>query len=300
MNKLTVTIGVPAHNEAKNISRLLDSIKQQRLDSCVLERVIIACDGCTDDTSQIAKNYSTSYSLVEVWDDGKRLGKIGRLNEFYQKINTDVFIMFDGDSILSNNLVVDKLVRSFSNESVGLVGGLEKPLKPQGLVEKIAVTWTEVWLNTRKDLNGGQVVHNHAGCVSAINRKLYRDIIIPETVAAEDEFLFFACIKKGLEFRFAQDAVVNYRCPSSLNEYLMQSARFISSKDNIAEYFGHWVLPYYDVPVRNKLFGIVATFIRKPILTVMAVLLQIYLKFELRKYVEDYSKGIWTTIKTSK
>jgi glycosyltransferase involved in cell wall biosynthesis len=64
-NKLTVTIGIPAYNEEKSISNLLDSIIEQTQKDYVLEKVIVACDGCTDKTSEVVSEYVKKYNFIE-------------------------------------------------------------------------------------------------------------------------------------------------------------------------------------------------------------------------------------------
>ena len=54
MNKPFFSVIVPAHNAAGRIRKLLDSIKMQTFDDY---EVIIVCDDCQDNTSDIAAEY---------------------------------------------------------------------------------------------------------------------------------------------------------------------------------------------------------------------------------------------------
>ena len=106
----SVTIGIPAHNEAKNISLLLNSIVMQKQLSYKLDSVIVLCDGCTDNTSDIARKYEKQYKYISQLKDGKRIGKSPRLNQLFKLNQSDIVIIFDGDTVLANQMVVEKIV----------------------------------------------------------------------------------------------------------------------------------------------------------------------------------------------
>lgn len=296
----TVTIGIPAHNEEINIPRLLDSIIKQRKSNFTIESLTVACDGCTDNTANIVRGYSEKYPWIKVIDDNQRLGQAGRLNNFFRANNSDIFITFDADIILAHDHVIEELVKAFNSPKIGLVGGLDTAAKPQTFFEKIAVTWTQVWVRTKMDINGGINIHNHHGFISAFSRELCKVAEIKPKILANDDCAFFEAITHGFEFNFARNAEVIYRCPNNLKDYLKQTARLLHGKDMIAAQYGNWVYPYYDVPIKYKVKGLLETFIRKPFLTIFAVILQIYLRLNKNKFLEKFENGFWTATKSSK
>ena len=58
MKKLTVTIGIPAYNEEKNIGRLLKSLSNQKGDDFTLNEIVVLSDGSTDMTNEIVHSQS--------------------------------------------------------------------------------------------------------------------------------------------------------------------------------------------------------------------------------------------------
>ena len=54
------SIIIPAHNEEKHIRKALESIKQQSFKDY---EVLVICDACTDNTKQIALEYTD-----KVWE----------------------------------------------------------------------------------------------------------------------------------------------------------------------------------------------------------------------------------------
>lgn len=59
--KLSVSVIIPAHNEERNISAVIDSAKQ--LDE--VDEVVVVDDGSIDDTSMVAKKGRSQDSVHE-------------------------------------------------------------------------------------------------------------------------------------------------------------------------------------------------------------------------------------------
>ena len=191
VKRKSVTIGIPAHNEESNISNLLKSIISQKGDNFKLDKIIVACDDCKDNTVREVRILSRKKPIIKIIDDGKRYGKAERLNRFYRMNNSDIFIAFDADIKLGHNQVVSQLVSKFQDPEVGLVGGGDTPFSPSNFIEKIIVTGINLWYEARININGGDSVHNHQGCVSAMSRSLCQKAILPEDLIADDEYLYF-------------------------------------------------------------------------------------------------------------
>lgn len=298
--RLTVTIGIPAHNEEKNIGKLLNSILAQKGDFYILEEVLVACDGCVDKTLEIVKKYSVDHSFIKSISDGLRLGKSGRLNQLYKISQSDVFIAFDGDVFCGDQNAIEEIAKYFVNEKVGLAGGRDMPCAPKKFFEKIVAAGDMLWYETRKSIDSGQTIHNHHGCVSAMAKSLYRQVEIPKDMAGDDDYLYFRAKELGFEFKFAQKAIVYYKAPDNLNDFLLQSSRFLFLKDKIAEHFGAWAYEEYKVPVCYKIKGILTVFLRDPIYLFLAAGLQVFLRLFKNKFKKTYNNDYWTTINSTK
>lgn len=299
--KIKISIGIPAHNEESNIKRLLLSILNQQVDNRFeIKKIIVACDGCTDNTSKIVKSMKNIDSRISVIDDGKRLGQSGRLNNFYKLLSEDVFITFDADTRLSNNHVVNELAKKFVDEKVMLVGGNDTPDTPRNFIEKVGSVWVESWYIMRRNINKGDTVHNHKGCVSAGRLSFLKKLRIPKDVFANDDYLYFSCKEKGFKFEFAEKAVVYYRIPSNFKEYMTQTTRFLGLKHRIPKYFGKKVYGYYKIPLKNKITGIIKELIKEPFYMTIAIFMQIFQRVYKNKYIENYSGVSWKEIKSSK
>ena len=301
MKKITLTIGIPAHNEEANIGNLLNCISKQKLDNRFdLKEVIVACDGCTDGTSNVVLKNAIKNKKIKVIDDGKRIGKLSRLNNFYNTVKTQLLVVFDADTLLKDNYTLNEIAKQFLDPQVGLVGGNDTPNIPRNIIEKIGEVWVRAWYKMRFKLNNGDTIHNHKGCVSAGRIEFLNKIKIPKNIFSDDDFLYFSCKKLGYKFKFAEKAVVYYHIPSTYKDYMTQTTRFLNLKHQIAKHFGDWVYEEYKVPLKNKIFGLVSTFFENPLLMSLAVLFQLLQRLTKTMYIERYKGVSWTEIKSSK
>jgi poly-beta-1,6-N-acetyl-D-glucosamine synthase len=297
--KKNVVIGIPAHNEEQNIANLLDSILVQKQNNFSLESIIVACDGCTDKTSNIVKSYQKKNLIIKLINDGKRVGQAERLNNFYKSINADIFITFDADTILANPKVVSMMVDEFKNSKVGLVAGRNVAFKANNLFEKIVTTYENFWTLVTNNINNGSNVHNHIGRSSAIRKEIYKKISIQKEAVANDHYLFFKCLELGYKFKFAKDAAIFFRVPNNLHDYLVQANRWSNSKSSLDKYFGEWINDYYKIPTTTKLKAYLISLAKSPFYMVLAIILQFILKLSSFKN-DNSSTPLWENISSSK
>ena len=201
---------------------------------------------------------------------------------------------------MGNDYVIDEIVKLFDNSKIGLVGGRDTPATPKNFLEKIAVVWVDVWDGARHEFNKGDTVHNHHGCVSAINGKIAKKIEIPLNIIADDHFLYYTVKNLGYDFRFAKDAVVYYKVPNNFKDYLAQSVRFLTIKDRIFEYFNPEIEKEYRIPLKIKIKSLVKVFFKKPFYLVAGAFLQIIVRVSKNTFKEEYKNGVWKTAESSK
>src|SRR5438067_1210590 len=99
MNKTSITIGISAYNEEKNIGNLLQSIFAQKFTDIQLAEVLVYSDGSTDNTVATAASWS---KRVTVHEGKKRKGKWYRLNQMMHQAKGDIIVFLDADVILGS------------------------------------------------------------------------------------------------------------------------------------------------------------------------------------------------------
>lgn len=103
----TVSILIPAHNEAAYLPACLEALlASDRVDAPV--EVIVAANGCTDDTVLIARGFEERI-LLKGWQlkvlDIAQGGKLGALNAGEAAAQGDVLIYVDADVAVSRALI---------------------------------------------------------------------------------------------------------------------------------------------------------------------------------------------------
>ncbi len=303
MNKklFTVTIGIPAHNEAQNIIHLLHSILKQENNLYNLKKILVVCDGSTDATASKVLSLSKKYPVIQLVDDGKRLGKPQRLNQMYQMNTSDILVNLDGDIMLGNTKVIDALVKPFYNPQIWLVTGNYQPIPAQNFIEKLINTQHRLWYEIRKDVNKGNSIHNSYGCVAALRDNLAKTITYPNDTISNSHYLYFSTLQQGGDFKFVKDAIVYYYSPNNVHDYLLQINRSVSEKAKNAHFFGKWVHEQYAIPKKYKLKGLFRMLFTEHIYTLLTILFHYYLNtFAKRKTPTRSKKALWQMVSSTK
>jgi dTDP-4-amino-4,6-dideoxygalactose transaminase len=262
--KITVTVGISAYNEEKNIQHILRDILNQNQDSWTLKEILVYCDGCSDDTKKKADALHSP--LIKAVDDHKRKGKVGRVNQLFNDAKGDIVLIFDADLKLAHNQVISEVVNSFDDEDVQVVGGNTRPFKPNTFFEKAVYSTFQVFEESRKAMKGGNNIFGcNGGCI-AVRNSFAQSINIPNVIN-EDDFIYFSCISRGYTFKHAPNAIVYYKLPKTLKDYLKQSFRSDPQAVtlNFSQYFGDLVDQEYHRPLSFYLKTVLKVLTKNPI-----------------------------------
>jgi cellulose synthase/poly-beta-1,6-N-acetylglucosamine synthase-like glycosyltransferase len=119
---VTVTVLIPAHNEAASIGATLDSLRAQvpRPD-----RVIVVADNCTDATESVAKAHGAEV-FVTVGNIHK---KAGALNQALRGLldglgDNDIVMCMDADTVLDDGFLAAGIQRFTNDRAMMAIGGL--------------------------------------------------------------------------------------------------------------------------------------------------------------------------------
>ncbi|MFA6096140.1 MAG: glycosyltransferase [Candidatus Paceibacterota bacterium] len=293
---ITVTIGVPAYNEEANIKELLDSLIRVREDGFVIKEIFIISDGSTDKTSAIVASFKDE--RIRLIDSPERKGKPARINEVFSVAGSDIVVILDADIRLSSPDVIKDLIRPIIEGRAVYSSGLAFPLPPKTFVQKIAFTGVGIWNDLRKSKYASPLYFSE-GSVRAFGKTLYKEMKFPET-SADDVFPFLYCEQKKYAFVSAEKALVHYKLPETLSDYLKQYKRFIKSK-GIQElsYDKEFVEKYYTIGLEAKAVYLARRMIKNPFWTVlylgMVPLVRILCMID-----KDRTEARWEPISSSK
>ncbi len=119
---ITVTVLIPAHNEAASIGATLDSLGAQDRSP---NRVVVVADNCTDATEAVARAHGTEV-FTSVGNADK---KAGALNQAFSGLldglgDNDVVMCMDADTVLDDGFLAAGVQRFTSDRALMAIGGL--------------------------------------------------------------------------------------------------------------------------------------------------------------------------------
>lgn len=279
MKKLpTISIGLSAYNEEKNIAALLRELLSQKRTTWRLKEILVYTDACSDNTVREAKSVRSPF--IRVHEGKSRKGKVGRVNQMIHDCIGDALVLFDADLKLGNSHVIDSLAKTlFSSRDIQLVGGNTKPYAPTSFFERAVYSTFLVFERSRKMMkNGHNIFGCNGGCL-ALKTEFARTITIPNVIN-EDDYIYFTCMKRGYAFRHVPEAIVFYKLPKTLKDYLSQTFR--SNPEavtlNFSQYFGGIVAKEYHRPILFLVQSIWQSLLMYPVETAYIIMINILAK----------------------
>lgn len=293
-----VTVGISAYNEERNIANILQDILMQKRVGWDLKEILVYSDGSTDTTVQ--KAISVGNKIIRVVHDSKQKGKVRRVQEIYDNAKGEILVMYDADVRIKNKNNISNLIQMFDEKNTMVVGGNTIPFKPRGFFQEAVFSTFEVFYSSRLNIKKGRNLFACTGGCLAVRTEFAKTIKFPK-IKNEDTFIYFSCLAKGYDFRFAKKAVVNYKLPGTLGDYLSQVFR--SNPEavqlNLSEHFGELVKQEYD---RGALFyykNVAKVLLKNPLQTIFIIAVNISCKPFFR-YKSKNNLTIWQVVASTK
>ncbi|GAB3933751.1 glycosyltransferase family 2 protein [Larkinella terrae] len=121
-----VTLVVPAFNEIAYIKDKVKNCLDQDYPATRLHLMFVD-DGSTDGTGEYLDQVEATSSRITVVRGGKRMGKIGAINNAMGQVHTPITVFSDANANL-NLSAVSNMVRHYQDEKVGAVAGEKRIL----------------------------------------------------------------------------------------------------------------------------------------------------------------------------
>jgi len=236
---LTVDLIIPAFNEEGCIEHILhDVIRSARHNWFQMGNIYVISDASTDRTDEIVKQVAEGDSRIRLIRKQERKGKQDTINLAFSIINADVVVLIDADVRLANKLSFTKLLHPFQDNQVALVqGGLVRArnsftIHPAELAAYF--DWIVVHQMRKKKAMSWWSID---GRVMALSRTFYKSLLLPISLA-DDQYIFYSCIKQGRKFVWAEEAVFYYGSPLSIRDFSHQWSRYFFYTKQSVNYFG--------------------------------------------------------------
>ena len=101
MSSALASVVIPAHNEARGISRTLTALADG-LDPTELE-VVVVCNGCTDDTADVVRRQFPEVRVLEIAEPSKLAAvAVGNAAAIaFPRVHLDADVVISGHSVLA-------------------------------------------------------------------------------------------------------------------------------------------------------------------------------------------------------
>jgi biofilm PGA synthesis N-glycosyltransferase PgaC len=215
MTAPTLTLLITAYREAETIRRALEAILPQ-VEGLAAEVIAICPD---EETAEAA----SLYPGVEVLRDAGR-GKPAALNAGFERASGEIVVMTDGDVYIGPGALA-ALLNPLDDPQTGAVSGRPRSISPRNT---ILGYWSH--LLTDAGAHAERLQRDAAGQFFVCSGYLYAvraGLVahIPEEALAEDAVVSHLIGEQGYRTRYAPEAEVFVRYPSTYRDWLAQKVR---------------------------------------------------------------------------
>lgn len=280
MKKASLTIGIPAYNEERNIGSLLESIFSQTHNSYRLECIMVACDGCIDKTVEIVGEFAKKNQKIKLIIGNQRHGKAMALNRIYESNNSDYLLTIDADIVLEKDNVIDLLINEIKkNPKINVAGPRHVPVYPQTLMGKFAyvsyVSFEDAFLKWNAGNNFYALM-----TVSLIKKELSKSFKYPKGTISDQNYLYAMATKNSRKgFKLVRNARVLFNTVSNFMDWRILGVRsVIGDKEDAIKHFGEEILKYYSIPKNLLIKSLIKWFFKSPFYTCGSVFMNLYIR----------------------
>ncbi len=213
--KIKCSVGITAHNEEANIAQILQAVLNQRLHVVELSEIIVVASGCTDRTEEIVREFAAQEPRIKLFTQEKREGKTSAINVFLSHARESVCVLESGDTVPHED-AIENMVRMFADPAVGMTGAHKVPVNTP---DHIVGVLSHLRLKMEHQLC---LEIPRLGELIAFRKVFDR---IPPDVAMDEAFVEALVIRRGLQVRYAPDAVVFNMGPETVSDFIKQRRR---------------------------------------------------------------------------
>ena len=297
-NKLTVTVGIPAHNEAASIGDLLRAVVSQKQNAFKIVKIIVISDNSTDRTVEIARN--SGCKKLSVIDSKEQLGKNKRFNQIADKFVGDVLVQIDADMKMADEVTLEELIRPFvENPNVAISCAYHYPANPTTFIEKVAFFGFKIWDRARRDLGKKGEGYYCEGGLRAFSRGFIDKYRLPENVPlTEDAYSYYYAKMSRCSVAIVKEAVVCFKLPNNYRDYSKQMKRFGVGPDQLKALFGVRAFRKYNtITMTVKLRALTLESLRDPFYALSFICITLLIRLERFFYRPDI---VWEDVGSTK
>jgi len=293
MKEIPVTIGICAYNEKENIERSVRSVYQQRYEGVSVSEVIVVSSGSTDGTDEIVLGMLNEYPNLRFIPQERREGKNSAINLLLDNKSTEIVVLLNADNTLYDESTISNLIRPFSDDSVGIVGGHPIPTNTKDTLAGFASNM--IWALHHQI----SLLHPKIGELVA-----FRDIgtRLPMKSQSDEDILRMNLEEGGFQSVYALDALILNKGPETVQDFIKQRTRVNIGERYMKKEFD------YDIPTWNKnlLFSAMLNSAKDlgfhPIKMFLTIAMELYARIRASSHVRSDRGdiGVWDPVSSTK
>ncbi len=220
----TVSVLIPAYNEAENVRATILSVLQNTRQP---DEIIVIDDGSTDETFARAEEMQAKYPGIVRVITQRNAGKSQALNNGLRHATGEVVVAIDGDTVLDVECI-DAVVRPFAEPRIGATAGKIVPANTDTMMEKYQHLEYMVGQNIDKQVVSALgSVNIVPGAVGAWRR----DAVLAAggystDTLVEDQDLTLALLGMNYGVVYVPDAIAYTEVPRTVRSFYTQRFRW--------------------------------------------------------------------------
>jgi len=213
-----ISILLTAYREAATIGQAIEAFLPQLPPGSEL---LVVCPDA--ETTAVVQQYAQKFPQIRHIPEPERRGKPAALNLGLQATQGDIVVFSDGDVVIGED-ALEPLRAPFSDEKVGAVTG--RPFSNSPRSTRLGY-WSHLLVEgahqtrQRRDAAGDFLLCS--GYLFAARRTLIPPI--PEDALAEDAVISHRIAEQGFKIRYAPEAAVFVKYPTTYADWLRQKVR---------------------------------------------------------------------------
>jgi cellulose synthase/poly-beta-1,6-N-acetylglucosamine synthase-like glycosyltransferase len=179
----------------------------------------------------IIQGYAARDPRIRLIVQEQREGKTSAINQFLQNAREEICVLESGDTIPRADSI-ENMVKLFADPQVGMTGAQKIPVN---VPEHVVGYMSHLRLQMEHQLC---LEIPRLGELIAFRKVFDR---LPPDVAMDEAFVEALVIRRGLQVRYAPDAVVYNMGPETLGEFIMQRRRNYAGHLHLVRKYGYRV-----------------------------------------------------------
>lgn len=302
MNKMkTVTVAIAAYNAEQNIKRLLLSLTGQIEKNYVLKKIVVYSDKSTDGTVKYASEIKSKKVLIT--NAQQRRGFASVVVYLLKNNESDILVLLNDDVVINDILFIHKIVRPFyRDKNIGLACASPIPFRSGNFIERAVRSGFFAYKNMSYHVRNGNNIFTCDGKALILSRQFIQALLFPKNykeMGNVDGYLYFCCLQYGFKYRHIKDAILYFKCPSSIYDFVRWQTRNNANKYILKKRFGEVVDKEYKIPKIIFAYYRFIEAIKNPFGSVLIYMLGLFSMKRARVFSQNFAPK-WDLVETTK